>query len=624
MGGADQGLGGGILCRIGRRRDAGRLVVELGPDLIDEAPGALDAAGGPLHVAVWRRVGHDEQARGVDAVGFEDILGGDDVLLGLRHLLDVADGQRFAGFQHAGAAGGPLGDDLDLAGFDPFAGLTAVGLVGDHALGEEAGERLAHRQLAGVGQGSGDEAGIEQVQHGVLDAADILIDRHPIVGRRLVDRLVRRRVGKAGEVPGAVDEGIEGVGLALGRAAAAGAGHMLPGRVTRQGIAGLGEIEIVRQLDRQVGLGDAHRAAGRAMDDRHRAAPAALARDAPVAQAIDGGALALPRGFHAGDGLRLRSLDLQPVEEFRVIDFSRPDIGVVGDGEAGGVLARRQDDRGDRQAILAGEVQVALVVRRAAEDRARAVVHQHEVGDPDRHAAAGVERVDHGQAGVVALLLAALDLSLGNPALAAFGDEGGGVGIALRQLGGERMVRGHGQEAGAEQGVRPGGVDFDPAFEAGGRRAIKGEAQPQALGAADPVLLHQPDLVGPALESLQAFDQRVGIVRDAQKPLIELAFFDHRAGAPAAAVDHLLIGQDGHVDRIPVDLALLAVDQPTVPQVEEPGLLLAVVFDVAGGELARPVDAEAEPLQLLTHVGDVLVGPVARRDAPLHRRVLGR
>ena len=42
-----------------------------------------------------------------------------------------------------------------------------------------------------------------------------------------------------------------------------------------------------------------------------------------------------------------------------------------------------QDDRSDRQVVLACELQVALVVGGAAEDRARAIVHQHEVGDPD-------------------------------------------------------------------------------------------------------------------------------------------------------------------------------------------------------------------------------------------------
>jgi hypothetical protein len=37
-------------------------------------------------------------------------------------------------------------------------------------------------QMAGLTHGAGEEAGIEQVQDRVLDAADILIDRQPVVG----------------------------------------------------------------------------------------------------------------------------------------------------------------------------------------------------------------------------------------------------------------------------------------------------------------------------------------------------------------------------------------------------------------------------------------------------------
>ena len=74
-------------------------------------------------------------------------------------------------------------------------------------------------QLALVRQSPGDEARVKQVQHGVLDAADVLVDRHPVVRRRLVDR----RFGAFGPVKRAkyqeeVDEGVEGVGVAHGAA----------------------------------------------------------------------------------------------------------------------------------------------------------------------------------------------------------------------------------------------------------------------------------------------------------------------------------------------------------------------------------------------------------------------
>ena len=51
------------------------------------------------------------------------------------------------------------------------------------------------------------------------------------------------------------------------------------------GLPGRSKRDVVRQLHRQVLHRHRHDAAGLAMDDRDRAAPVALARDAPVAQA---------------------------------------------------------------------------------------------------------------------------------------------------------------------------------------------------------------------------------------------------------------------------------------------------------------------------------------------------
>ena len=104
----------------------------------------------------------------------------------------------------------------------------------------------------------------------------------------------------------------------------------------------------------------------------------------------------------------------------------------------------------------------------------------------------------------------------------------------------------------------------------------------------------------------------------------ELAPLDRRARPPTLAVDHLLVGEHGHVDRVPIDLALLAIDQPGVEQVEEQRLLLPVIGRIASRELAAPVEREAEPLQLLAHRRDVRPGPFAGMDLALHRGIFGR
>ena len=48
----------------------------------------------------------------------------------------------------------------------------------------------------------GEETGIKQVQDRVFDAADILVDRQPAIGRLRLGRLVAIRCGEASKIPG--------------------------------------------------------------------------------------------------------------------------------------------------------------------------------------------------------------------------------------------------------------------------------------------------------------------------------------------------------------------------------------------------------------------------------------
>ena len=125
------------------------------------------------------------------------------------------------------------------------------------------------------------------------------------------------------------------------------------------------------------------------MDDGDRTAPVALAGDAPIAQPV----LHLP----LADGAAVSELALEPPRHFlfrfghpHAVEKTRVDqepiafVGSIGDPEGGRVLAVRANHRDDRQPVFVDEIQVALVVRGAAEDRAGAVVHQDEIGDVER------------------------------------------------------------------------------------------------------------------------------------------------------------------------------------------------------------------------------------------------
>ena len=88
----------------------------------------------------------------------------------------------------------------------------------------------------------GPEARIEQVQDRMLDAADILVDRQPLLGLLAVERPVVRLAREAHEIPGRIDERVERVGLAQGGAAAARAIDILPGRVPVERVAGISKL----------------------------------------------------------------------------------------------------------------------------------------------------------------------------------------------------------------------------------------------------------------------------------------------------------------------------------------------------------------------------------------------
>ena len=179
--------------------------------------------------------------------------------------------------------------------------------------------------------------------------------------------------------------------------------------------------------------------------------------------------------------------------------------------------------------------------------------------------------------------------------------------------------------AGTKQGVGPGGEHRDRVA-----RGLPGpihhrKAQFGAGGASDPVGLHGAHPLRPALQLGQVIEQGVGVGGDLEKPLAQLALLHQGTGAPGAAFAiHLLIGEHGLVDGIPVDGGVLLVGQAGVEELQEQPLGPAVVIGMAGRQLPAPVDRQAQLAELLAHRGDVLVGPGPWINAPLNRRVFGR
>ena len=285
-----------------------------------------------------------------------------------------------------------------------------------------------------------------------------------------------------------------------------------------------------------------------------------------------------------------------------------------------GQLRAAVDHAPDLEAEPRREGVIARIVSRHRHDRAGAVLHQHVVGDPHRDPLA-VDGIDDGAPERHARLLA-----IGRAALRAVLAEDLVDVVAHRLLvlgSGRQAVQvrvlgRHHEEGRAEQRVGTGREDG--VVDA---QLFAGERDLGALGASDPVALHRDDVLGP-VDGRQVVEQPVGVVGDAEEPLLELARLDRRAAALAAAVDHLLVGQHRRVLRAPVDRGLLAVGQPALEEAQEQPLRPAVVARVARRELARPVERDAPLAELALELGDRLRGRVARVLAGLDRMVLGR
>ena len=81
------------------------------------------------------------------------------------------------------------------------------------------------------------------------------------------------------------------------------------------------------------------------------------------------------------------------------------------------------------------------------------------------------------------------------------------------------MLRGDDGERGAEQGVGTGGVDLHVLAAVGGGH---GEVHGGTVGFADPVALHELDLLGP-VDAVEVLYEAMAVLGDAHRPLAQLA-----------------------------------------------------------------------------------------------------
>ena len=330
------------------------------------------------------------------------------------------------------------------------------------------------------------------------------------------------------------------------------------------------------------------------------------------------------RGLRASGNLLLRLLNRHSVQECGIRECARTKIRLVGNAEGFRVLAGGNHDRYHRQAVAIGEVQVALIVRSAAKHRTGAVIEQHEISHIHRELAFRIERMADLEPGMeTALLRLTKRLFRARllPARPCKGREPGNMAFDFPR---KRMIRGKRDEACPENRVVPRGEDLDGIPSRSDFTWLKRKFEPKAFTPAYPVALHEPDPVRPSLEPILGRQQLLGEIRNPEEPLRHLPALDDCVRAPAAPVDHLLVRENGRVDRVPIDDRAAPIDTAGFKEIEEQRLLRTVVFDIAGGEFTAPVQGEPHAAKLFPHGRDIVAGPASGVDSAIPCGILRR
>ena len=461
------------------------------------------------------------------------------------------------------------------------------------------------------------------MQNGMLDAANVLVNRSPVIYLVLVKRqLVVMRVSVAEIIPGRTDKGIHGIGLTPCRLAALRAGAVHEGlALSQRRNRPLLELHILRQHNRQLVLRHKLLAAVRAVNHRNRCTPVTLTGNQPVTEAVVHAALAKALRLCLVHDALHGSLDVHAGELSGIYQHAGLVHISLGHFLQLQLPVLRLEGDDDIQVVLGSEHPVTLILGRNADNSACAVLCQHIVGNPDFHLVA-VERINGIEAGEDAFLLgfggSALHLGLILGLLAESPDFLR-LRIVLANPLNERMLCRQRQEGDAVHGIRTGGISCNLLPQL---RHIQAELQ--ALAAANPVLLHDFYALRPALQQIQVLQKHIGIISDFQEPLGQILLHHIGIAAPALALDNLLIGQHRAAGLAPVYISLFLVGKPPLVEKLEQPLGPAIVVRAAGSHRPVPVIGQAHLTLLALHVVHVGVGPVRRLYTVLDGSILCR
>ena len=100
------------------------------------------------------------------------------------------------------------------------------------------------------------------------------------------------------------------------------------------------------------------------------------------------------------------------------------------------------------------------------------------------------------------------------------------------------------------------------------------------------------------------------IVGDLVVPLRKIALLNLGIAAPATPFDHLLVREHGSTIGTPVHRRIAALNEPTLPELQEDPLTPAVIIGVARNHSTVPIEGKSHALERCFLRVDVRIRPL--------------
>ena len=273
----------------------------------------------------------------------------------------------------------------------------------------------------------------------------------------------------------------------------------------------------------------------------------------------------------------------------------------------------------DRQIEFASKLEITLIMCGNCHNGARAVGHQHVIGNPDRDLFAR-DRVNGITAREDARLFFVGRFALNIRLAQSLGLIGHYFFFLSRssQFFHQRMLRGQYHKGHPPQSIGAGSEYFQliPLLGA--------ELDQRTFGFTDPVGLQHAYTRRPIDRIV--IQQFFGIIGDLEEPLFQILLDNRRTTTLAVAVipPDLFARQSGIAIRAPIHRRHFAISQTVFVKLFEEKLRPAIIFFVRRNDLAAPIKHGTHAFQLSAHAINIGIGPGTRMNVALDRRIFRR